>query len=261
MMLVRMIQMSRDTSGQNFMRVGNRVMNSDLVLRGTAVRLIRAAEDRQRPKRRAAQLANAARDAAKQLLAVKPLPALEDLQENTFTNDEWRTLLKHKLNENSLSISKLKNRKDFLSAMKIPAVYSYPVDMPDAEPPDEVVCSSGTEMVMLSEAHLLVEKIRALDPAWSPEDHDADGLTTLGVDVPTVTAAPGGAAGASATATPLIDMTEESPKSAQIRNLRAELDARTGALSNYRVRLEAAEIAVKAAKDEVTTARAHARRR
>ena len=93
------------------------------------MRLIRAAEDRQAPKRRAAKAANAARDACKELLAVKPLPALRDLVEGSYTNAEWKVILKHKLAKNTnptLQISKLKNRAHFLRAMRTPAIYNYP---------------------------------------------------------------------------------------------------------------------------------------
>ena len=54
-------------------------------------------------------------------------------------------------------------------------MYIEPFDAPDVEVPDEVVCESGGEKIMLSEAALLIEKIRAIDPDWNPDIHGADG--------------------------------------------------------------------------------------
>ena len=122
---------------------------------------------------------------------------------------------------------------------------------------------------MLSDSYRLVQQIRELDPSWTPDLH---GVTFT--DAPTPPLEPGAhqhhsvptaetpaaaVAAAIAAATPAAEINPavpmllngvgyESPKSASIRKLRAEVEAQRKILNNYAVRLEAAHIAVTAAR-------------
>ena len=97
---------------------------------------------------------------------------------------------------------------------------------------------------------MLIEKIRAIDPDWNPDIHGADGgLISLGVDVPTATTGAAAAIPVPTVVATAVPAVEASPKTAEIRRLREQAAAQKAALSSYRVRLEAAHVAVLAAKD------------
>ena len=151
--------------------------------------------------------------------------------------------------------------------MRTPAIYNHPTDLPDAEAPDELVVESGEEKFMLSDSYRLVQQIRELDPSWTPDLH---GVTFTDAptpplepaahqhhSVPTAETPAAAVAAAIAAATPaaaadvpmlLNGVGYELPKSASIRKLRAEVEAQRKILNNYAVRLEAAHIAVTAAR-------------